>query len=364
MPTDEDPGPGPAVDPTEAGLFALHVWSYRQGELVATMIHLGDRLGLYRALADGATVTADDLAGRTGLHERWLREWLLGQAAAGLVDSEDGERFRLTDVQRVVLADEDTSLFFSAGAFGGPLPPEVVDGVAEAFRTGVGLPYDALGPGGAHTVERMLAPWARLMLVPVVLPALDGVVDRLRDGTTVVDVGCGSGLVLELLAREFPASTFHGYDPSRHAVERARSRTADAGLDNVEVHHAGGEDLDPGLRPGLVLTFDCLHDMPRPDRTAEVIGRALAHDGTWLVKEIRTTGDFASDRRNPLLAMRYATSVTTCLSSACSEPGGLGLGTLGLPEPAVRELVGAAGFDQVVVHDVGDPANLYYEVRR
>ena len=352
------------VDPLEAGLFALHVWNFRQGELVATMIHLGDRLGLYRAMEDGTTFTAEHLAGRTGLHPRWLREWLRGQAAAGLVESEDGERFHLTNVQRAVLADEDGSLFFSAGAFGGPLPGEVVEGIADAFRTGVGLPYDALGPAGAHTVERMLAPWARLMLVPVVLPALDGVVERLRAGATVVDVGCGGGLVLELLALEFPTATFHGYDPSRHAVDRARARFTAAGLDNVTVHHAGGEDLDPSLRPDLVLTFDCLHDMPHPDRTIAAIGRAAAPDSTWLVKEIRTTGDFAADRKNPLLAMMYATSVTTCLSSACSEPGGMGLGTLGLPEDRLREMAADGGFTRLTTHDVGDPANLYYELRR
>jgi 2-polyprenyl-3-methyl-5-hydroxy-6-metoxy-1,4-benzoquinol methylase len=352
------------VDPAEAGLFALHVWTFRQGELVATMIHLGDRLGLYTAMADGAALTPEDLADRTGMHPRWLREWLRGQAAADLVESTDGVRFRLTEVQRCVLADEDGSLFFSAGAFGGPLPATVVDGLAEAFRTGRGMPYDALGSGGAHTVDRMLAPWARLMLVPVVLPALDGVVPRLRSGTTVLDVGCGSGLVLELLAREFPASTFHGYDPSRHAVDRARARLAAAGVGNATVHHAGADDIAPDLRAGLVLTFDCLHDMPRPDRAAHSIGGVLEPDGTWLVKEIRTSGDFATDRKNPLLAMMYATSVTTCLSSACSEPGGLGLGTLGLPEEALRDLVGDAGFTRVDVHDVGDPANLYYEVRR
>ena len=359
-----DTGPAAPVDATQAALFALQVWTYRQGELVSTMIHLGDRLGLYRVLADGGTVDAPELARRTGLHVRWLREWLRGQAAAELLDSPDGEHFTMTPVQRAVLADEDGSLFFSAGAFGGPLPADVVDGLADAFRTGTGLPYDALGPSGAHTVDRMLAPWARLMLVPVVLPTLDGVVERLEEGITVVDIGCGAGLVLQLLAEEFPASRFHGFDPSAHTLGAATARMAAAGLDNVTLHHAGGEDLDPGLGPDLVLTFDCLHDMPHPDRTIAAIGSALTPGGTWLVKEIRTSGDFATDRRNPLLAMMYATSVTTCLSSACSEPDGMALGTLGLPESLLREMAGREGFSSVVTHDVGDPANVYYEVRR
>lgn len=349
------------MDLDRAGEIALRAWKYREGELVATMIHLGDRLGLYRAMRGAGALTVEDLAELTGLHPRWLREWLLGQAAAGLIDSEDGTTFELTEEQAAVLADDETSLFFAAGAFAGPLDRSVVDGLADAFVTGRGLPYDALGSTGAHATERMLGPWTRLMLIPGVIGAVEGLTERLREGARVVDIGCGGGLAVATLAREFPASRFIGVDPSRHALELAASKTVD--LRNVELRCTTGDDL--GEEPfDLALTFDCLHDMAHPDRTVAELGRVLADDGIWLVKEIRTSGDFRTDRKNPVLAMMYAMSVTTCMSSALSEPDGWGLGTLGLPETALRELASTAGFTRLTVHDIGDPANLYYEIRR
>ncbi len=352
------------LDLDELARFALHVWQYREGELVALMVHLGDRLGLYRAMWDAGPVTSDDLAARTGLHERWLREWLRGQAAARLLHSDDGLTFELTPEGAEVLANEDGSLFFAAGAFGGGIPPDFVDSLAEAFHTGVGLPYDALGTAGAHQTERTLGPWTRQMLVPVLLAALDGVVPKLEAGARVADVGCGGGLALTTMAATFPASRFVGIDPSRHALGLAAEKVEAAGLDNVELVHAGGDELAAHGPFDLVLTFDCLHDMAHPDRTIAAIGDALADDGTWLVKEIRTSGNFAEDRKNPVLAMMYASSVVTCMSCALSEPDGMGLGTLGMPASRLAEMAAVAGFELLATHDIGDPANLYYELRR
>jgi hypothetical protein len=127
--------------------MALRVWGYKQGEVVSLMIHLGDRLGLYRALDGAGPVTADEMAARTGLHPRWLLEWLRCQAAAGLVDSADGQVFALSKEAAALLADEDGSVWFAAGAFGAPAAPaETVDGLAASFRSGDGLSFDDLGP--------------------------------------------------------------------------------------------------------------------------------------------------------------------------------------------------------------------------
>ena len=350
-------------DPLEVGAFALTVWGYKQGEVVSLMIHLGDRLGLYRALDGAGPVTAAELAERTGLQERWLLEWLRGQAAANLLESADGERFELTPVGAAVLADEGGSLAFAAGAFEGGRAPDVVDALADAFRTGVGLSYDRLGPSAAHQTERSLGPWARLALVPVIVPALDGVAEQLSAGARVADVGCGAGVALLALATAYPASTFVGYDLSTHAVERARRKVAEAGVGNVVVEVARAEDVPAGAGFDLVLTFDCLHDMTRPDLAAAAIRGAVADDGVWLVKDIRSSGRWEADRRNPVLAMMYGFSVQTCMSSALSEPGGLGLGTLGLHPGRLEALVRDAGFTRFRVHDFDDPANLYYEVR-
>jgi SAM-dependent methyltransferase len=352
------------ADPDLTALMALRVWTYKQGEVVSLMIHLGDRLGLYRAMADGAELGADDLAERTGLHPRWLLEWLRSQAAAELIETADGTRFRLSPEAASVLAEEDTSLFFAAGAFhGGVAPPEVVDRLAEAFRTGIGLSYDDLGPSAAHGVERQLAPWSKLALVPSILPRLDGVLDKLEAGAHVADVGCGAGVALLTLAEAFPASRFEGWDPSQHAVHRGRTSAVERGLDNVSFHVAEAAELHEEPTFDLVLSFDCLHDMTNPAGAAVAVRRALRSDGTWLIKEVKAGATWEQNRRNPVLAMMYGTSVATCMSSALSEPGGAGLGTLGLHAELLEQMCCDAGFTRFEVHDVGDPANLYFEVR-
>jgi SAM-dependent methyltransferase len=352
-----------APDPDAVAEFAFRVWGYKQGEMVSLLIHLGDRLGLYGVLDGAGTVSAEDLASRTGLHPRWLREWLRGNAAASLLASDDGEHFELTPVGAMVLTREKDSLQFAAGAFGPPLDPGLVDELADAFRTGTGLPYDRLGPSGVHVTERMLGPWARLSLVPEIVPALEGVHERLEEGALVADVGCGAGVALTALAQAYPRSAFHGYELSRMAVERAHERLHEAGLGNVEIFQRRAEELPADGDYSLVLTFDCLHDMTRPDAAAAAIRRAIADDGTWLVKEIRCADTWAGNRRNPMLAMFLGFSISSCMSSALSEPGGAGLGTIGLPPSAVEQLAHDAGFTRFRMHDFEDPANLYYEVR-
>jgi SAM-dependent methyltransferase len=352
------------VDQDRLASLALHVWRYKQGEVVSLMIHLGDRLGLYRALAGAGPLDAAELAGRTGLHQRWLLEWLRGQAAAGLVGSADGDTFELTPEAGALLADEEGSTWFAAGAFhGGIAPPHVIDRLADAFRTGIGLSYDDLGPSEAHAVERMLGPWSRLTLVPEILPALGGVVERLGDGGLVADVGCGAGVALLAMAAAFGRSHFDGYDPSAHAIERARANLAEAGLDNVSLHLAPAAALPDRPTYDFVITFDCLHDMPRPQEAIEAIRRAIKPDGTWLIKDIRSGATWKENLRNPMLALMYGTSVAACMSSALSEPGGAGLGTLGFHPRLAEQMCREAGFGQFRIHDFGDPANLYYEVR-
>jgi len=354
----------PGTDPDRLAALALQVWGYKQGEVVSLMVHLGDRLGLYRAMAGEGPMTAAGLAARTGLHERWLLEWLRSQAAAGLIDTEDGEVFELSPEAGAVLADESGSLWFAAGAFqGGVAAPDVVDRLAGAFSTGLGLSYDDLGPSAAHGVERMLAPWTRLALVPRILPALDGVVERLSAGARVADVGCGSGVALLAMAEAYPNARFEGFDPSRHAVERARANLAETGLTNVEVHVASAADLPRQPTYDVILTLDCIHDMPHPAEAIGAIRAAITDDGSWLIKDIRSGVTWRDNLRNPVLAMMYGTSIATCMSSALSEPGGAGLGTLGFHPELAEQMCREAGFTSFIRHDFDDPANLYYEVR-
>lgn len=340
--------------------YSLATWGFKQGEMVSLMIHLGHRLGLYEAMDGAGPLTAEKLAISTGCHERWLLEWLRCHGAAGLLVTEDGCLFTLEDEAAAVLA-RSREPTYAAAVFSNLRPPEVVDELAEAFRTGDGLDYDGHGDGSEHAVEAMCGPMSRALLVPVLLPLLDGVLDKLKAGAKVLDVGCGTGLALELMADAFPSSIFVGYDPSVRAIDTANIRFSNR--DNVSVITAGGEEVPASGDVDLVLTMDCLHDMPRPDRTLAAIRGAVADEGTLVVKEIRSSPHWLTNLKNPMLPMMYATSVATCLSSAMSDRDTLELGTLGLNPERLEELTMGAGFTRFVRHDLDDPTNIYYEVR-
>jgi 2-polyprenyl-3-methyl-5-hydroxy-6-metoxy-1,4-benzoquinol methylase len=341
-----------------------HVFGMLGGAVTAGMIYLGDRLGLYRALAESGETTSVALAAKTGLNERWIREWLRSQAAAGIIDYAGNDRFALSPEAAIVLADE-TNPFFAAGGFSGlPAQIAVLERLPEAFRTGVGLPYDAFGVEGNRGVERMFAPWFRSLLVPLALPALDGVVPKLEAGAKVADVGCGAGVAVIEMAKAFPRSIFHGYDISQHALELAARNLRESKLTNVTFHDARKEPLPGDASFDLITTFDCIHDMAHPGPVMHAIRQALKPDGTWLIADIKSKPTFEENMRdNPMAAMMYGFSVMSCMSSALSEPDGLGLGTLGFTEELAQKMTREAGFTRFATRDFQHPMNAYYEVR-
>jgi len=352
-------------DPDRLKAFSFQVFNALQGAMTSAMIHLGDKLGLYRALADAeAALTSTELAERTELNERWVREWLHAQGAAGVLDYAGDERFALSPEARVVLADEAHPAF-GCGMFSSlPQTISVLDKLPEAFRTGVGLAYDAFGPEGARGVERGFAPWYRSLLVPMALPRVGGLVPALESGIAVADVGCGGGVALVEMAKAFPKSEFHGYDISLHALERAKQNAKQAGVHNVSFHDGASDPLPQDARFGFVTTFDCLHDMTRPEEVISLIRGSIAEDGVWLIADIKAKDGYeANVAKNPMAAMMYGTSVMSCMSSALSEPGGKGLGTLGLHEGLAREFAEAAGFTRFETLDLGHPVNAFYVVR-
>jgi SAM-dependent methyltransferase len=282
-----------------------------------------------------------------------------------VLDAAGDDRFELTPEGRVVLAEESHPAF-GAGFFSHlPESMALLEKLPKSFETGIGLDYDAMGPGGAAGIERGLAPWFRALLVPVVLPGIGDVVDRLSKGIQVADVGCGAGVALLEMAKAFPASEFHGWDISRFALERAEENRAAAGVTNASFHDAQAETLPTDGRFDFVTTFDCLHDMSHPERVMAAIHAALSDTGTWLIADIKAHASFDENlEKNPMAAMMYGTSVMTCMSSALSEPGGRGLGTLGLHPALAREMTTAAGFGSFEEVDFGHPVNAFYVVRR
>jgi SAM-dependent methyltransferase len=351
------------VDPERLREYSRRVFGYLNGAVTSTLVYLGDALGLYRALAAG-TADSAELAARCGLDERWVREWLFNQAAAGLVDAEPGERFALSPEAAAVLAHEAHPAF-GAGMFSHlPATLAAAPRLRASFASGVGLPYDAFGPEGARGIERGFAPWLRAFLVPAVVDRVAGLRARLEAGARVADVGCGGGAALLLLAKTFPAAELHGYELSRHALARAEENRRSAGLANVAFHAVPEDPLPEDGRFDLVLTFDCLHDMTQPERVARSIRAALRDDGVWLIADIKSYPSFAENvAQNPMAALMYGFSVLTCMSSALSEPGGAGLGTLGLHEARARSLATEAGFARFARLDVEHPVNAFYEAR-
>jgi SAM-dependent methyltransferase len=333
------------------------------GDLGATMaagnVVIGHHLGLYRALATGPA-SAEELAERTGTDPRYVAEWLRGQAAGGYVEY-DGDRYSLTEEQAFALANPDGGVY-APGAFLlalGALRAE--PRITNAFRTGAGLGWHEQDGDVFVGCEQFFRPGYVANLVPNWLPALDGVVAKLRAGASVADVGCGLGASSVLVATEYPRTRVAGFDYHDKSVELARKRAADAGVaERTTFEVASAQDF-PGTGYDLVATFDCLHDMGDPVGAARHIREALAPDGTWLIVE-PAAGDSVSANLNPVGRVYYSFSTFLCVPNALSQTGGYSLGAQA-GEAAIRQVVTDAGFTRFR-RATETPFNIVYEVRR
>jgi SAM-dependent methyltransferase len=354
------------ADPMQVGLASLHLFTHLQGAVTSLLVLTGHRLGLYSALADlGRPATAEELSVAAGLHPRWVTEWLRQQAAAGLVAHDDDVvRFWMEPGFDVVLAEHDHPSFMAEAFRSLEAMTAAADRLPAAFRTGLGFGWEAGGEHGAEGTAAMLAGWYRAFLVPVLIERLDGVADRLRAGALVADIGCGTGVALRTMAAAYPASRFIGYDLSPTALAIAKAGAAEDGLSNVEFVDAASTPLPDDGRFDLVCMFDVLHDTTDPAAMAAMVRRALAADGTWLLFDVKSRATVAENlEKIPLAALMYGTSVLSCLPSSMSEPGGAGLGTLGLTEAVARELSAGAGFTRFDPIDIAHPVNVAYQIR-
>jgi SAM-dependent methyltransferase len=334
------------------------------GDLGATIgagnVLVGERLGLYRALAEGPS-DARAVAEATGTDPRYVEEWLRGQAAGGYVEYDAATAtYSMTPEQAFALTDP-TGPVFLPGAFElalGALKAE--PRIEEAFRTGGGLGWHEQDHEVFSGCERFFRPGYLMHLLTEWIPALDGVQARLEEGATVADLGCGHGASTLLMAEAFPLSRFTGSDYHEGSVEAARARAAETGLgERVAFEVSGAQSLD-ARDLDLVTTFDCLHDMGDPLGAAARIRGALAPDGTWMIVE-PVAGDTVESNLNPVGRVFYGFSTFLCVPNAMSQPGGYALGAQA-GEAAIRQVVTDAGFTRF--RRVAEtPFNLVYEAR-
>jgi 2-polyprenyl-3-methyl-5-hydroxy-6-metoxy-1,4-benzoquinol methylase len=334
------------------------------GDLGAAMaagnVVVGDRLGLYRALADGPLRPAE-LAERTGTAARYVDEWLRGQAAGGYVEYDPATgQYSLTAEQAFALTNPDGAVY-APGAFQLALGTlKAVPQVTEAFRTGAGLGWHQHDEEVFVGCERFFRPGYIANLIESWLPALDGVTGRLRAGARVADIGSGHGASTILMAEAFPESTFTGSDYHEGSVQQARKRAADAGLaDRVSFDVATAQTFGGGPYD-LVTSFDCLHDMGDPAGAARHVREQLAPGGTWMVVEPRAE-DTVTGNLNPVGRVFYSFSTFLCVPNALSQDGGYSLGAQA-GEAAIARLAQDAGFGSF--RRVAEtPFNLVYEAR-
>jgi SAM-dependent methyltransferase len=326
----------------------------------AALVLLGDKFGLYKALAAAGPLTSAELASKTGTVERYVREWAAAQAAAGYINYDHGsKRFSISPEQAAVLADENGPAFV-------PAMYEVVAStlrdepkIAGAFRNGGGVGWHEHDPCLFRGTERFFRPGYAAHLVSEWIPALDGVAQKLERGARVADVGCGHGASVVLMAKAFPKSRFFGFDYHEPSIVRARELARAEGVaDRVSFERATAKDY-PGTFD-LVAFFDCLHDMGDPVGAAAHVKTTLAKDGTWMVVE-PFGNDRLEDNLNPIGRIFYAASTLICVPASLSQEVGLGLGTQA-GEARLREVLGAGGFSRVRVAAT-TPFNLVLEAR-
>jgi 2-polyprenyl-3-methyl-5-hydroxy-6-metoxy-1,4-benzoquinol methylase len=313
--------------------------------LNSALVVLGDKLGLYRAMAGAGALTSDELAERTGTAERYVREWLNAQAAGGYVhyDPETG-RYALPAEQAVALTDSSSPAFLPGIfqiAIGSVLDsPRILD----VARTGDGIGWHDHVADVHEGCERFFRPGYNAHLVAEWLPALDGVVEKLSRGATVADVGCGHGASTVLMAEAFPVSRFVGTDYHDGSIVTARQRAADAGVTTRVTFETAPASSFPGRDYDLVTMFDCLHDMGDPAGAAAHIRNALADDGTWMIVE-PAAGDRVEDNLNPVGRAYYAFSTLLCTPCSLSQEVGTALGAQA-GEARLRAIVTDAGFSR------------------
>jgi SAM-dependent methyltransferase len=350
----------PVLDMNKLNAFVGQFVTDLGAAVHAGMVVIGEKLGLYKALA-GDPMTSAQLAAKTKTDERYVREWLSSQAAGGYVTYDaKNEKFSLSEEQVFTLATEDSPAYLP-GAFELALGSlAAVPRIAESFRTGAGMGWDEHVDGVFHGCEKFFRPGYAANLVSAWIPALSDVKEKLEAGARVADVGCGKGASTLLMAKAFPNSRFYGFDYHDKSIEAAReSAKRNDVAARVTFDVSDAKDF-PGKDYDVVAVFDCLHDMGDPIGAAAHVRQSLARNGTWMIVE-PFANDQLKDNLNPLGRVYYSFSTLLCTPCSRSQEGGLCLGAQA-GEARIREVVSAAGFSRFR-RATETPFNIVYEAR-
>jgi SAM-dependent methyltransferase len=327
----------------------------------AALILVGDKLGIYKAMAGSGPMASEEIAAKTKTHERYVREWLAAQSAGGFITYDaTTKRYTLPPEQALALADE-TSPVFLPGFF------EIVSAcikdepkVTEAFRTGKGLGWHEHDHCLFAGTERFFRPNYRAHLIGEWIPALGDVESKLKAGAKVADVGCGLGTSTILMAQAYPKSTFVGFDYHPASIQMAQEAAAKAGVsERIQFEVASAKEY-PGEGYQLVAFFDCLHDMGDPEGAARHVRKTLDPGGAWMIVE-PFANDQLEDNLNPIGRVFYSASTMLCTPASLSQEVGLGLGAQA-GEARLSKILKSAGFTGVR-RAAETPFNIVLEAR-
>jgi 2-polyprenyl-3-methyl-5-hydroxy-6-metoxy-1,4-benzoquinol methylase len=344
---------------TRRDAFAERFLGMLNDAMTMLMCSMGHRAGLFDAMADGKARTSTELATETGLHERYVREWLGAMVAGGIVERDPSVSTHwLPSEHAAWLTHAAPKLNMAAFAQYLPHLGAMEDQVLACFREGGGVPYSEFPRFDASMAEdsgQSIAPY----MVDTIVPLMPGLHERLSAGIEVLDLGCGTGLALMQLARAYPMSRFMGYDLRAEAVAEANWMARDAGMDNL---HFAVMDLTHWNEPGSydwIMALDAIHDQARPDKVLKAVREALRPGGLFLMVDIGLSSEPMENRNHPMGAMMYTISCMHCMTVSLAQ-GGLGLGAawgMQLAEAMLRY----AGFEEIAVHRLEhDMQNAYF----
>jgi len=330
--------------------------------LHAGLVVIGERLGLYKAMAGAGPLSPVELADRTGTSERYVREWLNSQAAGGYVEYDAATGcYSLSEEQTVALTDEKSPAYLPGAFLVAISALRAVPVITEKFLTGEGLGWHEHDHGVFRGTELFFKPGYAANLVSSWIPSLNGVEAKLKAGAKVADVGCGLGASTILMTQAYPHSTFVGYDYHDKSIEMARERAVEAGVsDRVKFEVASAKEYS-GTDFDLITFFDSLHDMGDPVGAAAHVLESLNADGTWMIVE-PYAGDRVEDNLNPVGRIYYSASTLLCTPASLSQEVGLALGAQA-GEARMREVVTRGGFKRFR-RTTETPFNIVYEAKR